>query len=286
MQHGPITQQSDYSYLRSSPLSELNLKSVDFLIASRSDGVVIFGEAKGSITDPSKVISQYKERINVIEENTDYITQLFPKFKSIEYVLGVQSIDATDTSKAILRSNANIILWQVSKWDSQLLSLVVPATDDAIQRKRIMHSNNDLNKLLSKVPTSTAYKTFYHESHPVTKMTLLTSVDGGQRSSFTFNDFKILVSGELDNTYDEEINKITHDILDSALDIGFVKLTDDGNYKIQSKFRNSADRYEELKKKWIARKIDLDKENKINELLEKIQVELLAKTSSLDDFSN
>ena len=283
VQQGPITQQSNYSYLRSSPLSKLGLKNVDFLIASRTDGVVIFGEAKGSITDPSVVISQYKKRIKIIKENIPYITQIFPELKSIEYVLGVQSVDAMETSKAILRSNANIILWQVSKWDDQLLSLVVPTTEDATQQKRVMHCNSDLNKILSKVPTSTAFKTFYHESHPVTKMTLLTSVNSRQ-NSFAFDDFKTLVIDELDNTSDEEINKITQDILDSALDIGFVKSLDDENYKVQSRFKKPADRYEELKKKWIARKIELDKEHSINEALEKIQTELLAKKTSLDKF--
>ena len=114
-------------------------------------------------------------------------------------------------------------------------------------------------------------------------MTLLTSVDSRQ-NSFTFDDFKTLVTEELDNTSDEEINKITRDILDSALDIGFVKFLDDGNYKVQSRFKKSADRYEELKKKWIARKIELDKEHRINDTLEEIQTELLAKNTSLDKF--
>ncbi len=259
------------------------MKNVDFLIAFRTDGVVIFGKAKDSITDPSVVISQYKIRIKIIKENLQSIKKIFPELKSIEYVLGVQSIDAMETSKTILCSNANIILWQVSKWDDQFLSLVVLATDDATQRKRVMHCNSYLNKILSKVSTSTAFKTFYHESHPVTKMTLLTSVDSRQ-NSFTFDDFKTLVTEELDNTSDEKINKITRDILDSALNIGFVKFLDDGNYKVQSRFKKSADRYEELKKKWIARKIELDKKHRINNTLEEIQTELLAKNTSLDKF--
>ena len=153
VQQGVITNQLDYSYLRSSPLSELGLKNVDFLIASRTDGVVIFGEAKGSISDPSVVISQYKKRIKIIEDNIEHIKKIFPEFKSIEYVLGIQSVDVMETSKAILRSSANIILWQVSKWDDQLLSLAVPTTEDNTQLQRIMHSNNNLNKILSKVPT-------------------------------------------------------------------------------------------------------------------------------------
>lgn len=284
VQQGVITKKLDYWYLRSSPLVELGLKNVDFLIASRTDGVVIFGEAKGSISDPTLVISEYKKRIKVIEDNIEHIKKIFPMLKSIEYVLGVQSVDVMETSKAILRSNANIILWQISKWDDQFLSLAVPPTEDTVQRKGVMHCNNDLNKILSKVPTSTAFKTFYHESHPVAKMTLLSSIDRGQQTPFTFDDFKILVTEELDNTPSDEIDTITLNILDSALDIGFVKPLKDGSYKIQSRYRNASDRDEELKKKWIARKIEIDKENKINKSLEIIQTELLAKKFSLDKY--
>ena len=254
------------------------------MIASRADGVAIFGEAKGSIADPSTVISQYKRRIKSIKENMDYVNQILPDLKSVEYVLGVKSDDAVETSKAILRSNANIILWQVSKWDKQLLSLVVPAADNPNKRNIVMHSNDKLNKMLSKAPTSTEFKTFYHESHPVTKMTLLTSVDKGQQNSFTFDDFKTLVNVELDNTPDKEITKITKSILDIALDIGFVKSLDDETFKVQSKYKRSGDRYEELKKKWIDKKIKLDKEKKTKELIEKLQSCFVAKKPSLDKF--
>ena len=284
VQQGRITQQFDYSYLRSSPLSELNLKNVDFLIASRTDGVMIFGEAKGTIADPHKVITQYKTRIKIIEENIEHVKKIFPELKSCEYVLGVQSGRAMETSKVILRSNASIILWQISKWGATLLSLVVPATDDRNQRGRIMHRNNDLNKILSDIPTSTAFKTFYHESHPVTKMTLLTSMAKDAQGAFTFDDLKTGVSEELDNTSEEEITRITQQILQSAIDIGFVKPRDGVTYKIQSRFKNSGDRYEELKKKWIARKIETDKEGAINESLKSLQTEFLAKKTSLDEF--
>ena len=283
VQQGSITQKFDYSYLRSSPLSELGLKNVDFLIASRNDRVMIFGEAKGTIADPRAVISEYKTRIAVIEKNIEHVKTIFPELRSLEYVLGVQSGDAVEMSKAILRSNVNIILWQISRWDTALLSLVVPLTNDTNQRRRVMHRNDALNKTLSDVPTSTAFKTFYHESHPVTKMALLTSVNKGSQT-FTFGDFKTLVIEELDNSSEEEITRITRQIFESAIDIGFVKSLDDGTYKIQSRFKNSRNRYEELKKKWIARRIEIDKENAINELLRELQNQFRAQKRSLDEF--
>lgn len=285
VQEGTLTQNLDYDYLRSSPLSELGVKNVDFLIASKSKGLAIFGEAKGTVTDPSIIISEYKKRIKIIEKNLDHVKKIFPELSSIEYVLGVKSIDAVEMSKAILRSNADIVLWQVGGWDDQLLSLVVPATDDSSQRKRIIHSDNDLNKSLTKVPTSTEFKTFFHESHPVTKMALLATVDKGKREQFSFNDFKLLVSEELDNTSESEIDEITKEIIDNGINIGFVRETEDGDYKIQSRFKNSGDRYEELKKKWISYKIKMDKENAIQKSLSELQKEFLQKKPSLDKFN-
>jgi len=46
--------------------------------------------------------------------------------------------------------------------------------------------------------------------------------------------------------------------MNSMLYIGFVKPLEYRTYKIQSRFKNFGNRYE-LKKKWIVRKIELDK---------------------------
>ena len=284
VQQGSLTRQIKYSYIQSSPLSELGVKNVDFLIASKTEGVLIFGEAKGTITDPHTVISEYKRRIKAIEANFDYIMKMFPETKLCEYVLAVQSGRAVETSKAILRSNASIILWQINKWNDELLSLVVPHTNDPSQRSKLMHSNNNLNKALADVRTSTAFKTFYHESHPVAKMSLLTTIDKGSKNCFTFDEFKACVDEELDNTPDNKIVEITQQIIDTSINIGFVKSLDDATYKIQSKFKNSAARYEELKKKWITKTLDDNKEEVVNNELEKLQTNFLAKKTTLDNF--
>ena len=282
VQQGHITQKFDYSYIRSSPLSEIGVTNVDFLIASKTDGVLLFGEAKGSISNPQLAITQFKKRINAIEENFEYVKRMFPEVKSCEYVLGVPSNDAVEVSKAILRSNANIIVWQINKWRNTLLSLVILPTDSE-RRKKIMHNNNNLNKSLKDVLTSTAFKTFFHESHPVAKMTLLTSIDKGSEN-FSFNDVKTSVSDELDNTQEKEISKIAHNIIECATDIGFVKRLDDETYKIQSRYKQSGARYRELKNKWIKKKIDMDKKSTINQKLNELQAQFLARRTTLDNF--
>lgn len=286
VQHNRITQELNYAYIKSSPLSELDVKNVDFLIASEADDVLIFGEAKGKITNPSAVITEYKKRIKVIEENFAYIKQKFSGIESFEYVLGIPSGNAMETAKAIQRSSAHIVLWQISTWHDDTLSLTVLPIDDETERQKILHANNDLNQiLLNGIPTSTAFKTFYHESHPVAKMTVLTSIDKGSKN-FTFDDLQTSVSEELDNTPNDETSKIAKQIMDWAINIGFVKHIDGETYKIQSKFKHSGARYEELKIKWVKRKIEIEKEFDLNQKLEKLQNELLSHHAPLDNFSD
>lgn len=282
VQQNNITQKLNYAYIKSSPLSEVGVKNVDFLIASKTDGVLIFGEAKGKITDPREVIAEYKERIKIINENSTYIEEMFPSARSWEYVLGVPSDRASETSKAIIRSNTNIILWQVGTWSGNTLSLVVPDTDKTA-RQKIIHDNNDLNKEIRNqgIPTSTNFRTFYHESHPVAKISVLTLID---KERFTFNDLKLHVNHELDNTSDTEITLMTEQILDWAIDIGFVRSLDDGTYKIQSRFKHADVRYDDLKTKWIKRRIECEKELDFKQKLKELQAQFSAQLKSLNRY--
>ena len=284
VQQNHITQKLNYAYIRSSPLSELGVKNVDFLIASKTDGVLIFGEAKGKITDPHSVIVEYKQRIETINENFAYIKNMLPDTKSLEYVLGVPSHRTMATSKAIARSSADIILWQVGTWSGDRLSLELLPVDD-VTRQKMMHSNSALNKALGHdgVPTSTNFKTFYHESHPVAKMTVLTSIDINSEN-FTFNDLKICVDEELDNTPDNEITAIAKQIIDWAIDVGFVRCLGDETYKIQSRFKHADARYDELKTKWVNRKIEIEKETDLHQKLVDLQAQFLDQHTPLDNY--
>lgn len=277
VQTGLLSAKSDYAYLCSSPLSELGVKNVDFLIASQSKGIAIFGEAKGSIEDPNRVISQYRDRMKVINEHLDEVKKFVPNLTKIEFVLGVPSMDAMETIKAILRSNINIILWEVGGMGEQQLSVVVPPNVDERTKNTVMHSDKDLNRLLSKVATSREYKTFFHESHPVTKMSLLSALDKNPRNSFSYTTVKKIVEAELDNTDAKEIDRITRDMITLSININFVNCKDDGHYKIQSIYKNAKSRYDELRKKWIDFRFNQDLEAHLNEEITKIQQEFAEK---------
>ena len=273
VQTGSFISELDYVYLRSSPLSELNLKNVDFLIVSKKKGIAIFGEAKGTIENPNLVISQYRERMKVINDNLNEIKKYVPNLKKIEFVLGVPSMDSVNTIKAILRSKIDIILWETGGMGEQELSLVVPPNVDSELKKTVMHFDNDLNRALTKLSTSKEWKTFFHESHPVTKMALLVALDKNRKKHFTYDMVKKIVSVELDNTSDIEIEKTTKDIIKLAININFVNCKSSGYYKIQSIHTNAKSRYDELKKKWIEYTSIQDELVLMNKAIEKIQIE-------------
>lgn len=276
VQTGLLTKKLDYTYIRSSPLSELKVKNVDFLITSQKNGLAIFGEAKGSIDDPSRVISEYKQRIEVINNNYEHVKKFVSSLSKIEFVLGVPSMDAMKTVKAILRSNVDIIVWETGGIGEQQLSLVVPPNVDDNIKKRVMHSDNELNRSLTKVPTSEEYKTFFHESHPVTKMEILTWLSK-RNDDFSFDDVKKIVSTELDNTSDLDIEQESKKIISLGIDIDFVTSKADGNYKIHSRRNNSKSRFDELQKKWIDYRHNIKLNAKIDEEITKLETELIKK---------
>lgn len=276
VQKGLLTEKLDYTYIRSSPLLELKVKNVDFLIVSQKNGLAIFGEAKGSIDDPSRVISEYKQRIEVINNNYEYVKKFVPSLSKIEFVLGVPSMDAMNTVKAILRSNVDIIVWATGGIGEQQLSLVVPPNVDGNIKKRVMHLDNELNRSLNKVPTSEEYKTFFHESHPVTKMGILTWL-AKRNDDFSFDDVKKIVSDELDNTSDLDIEQESKNIISLGIDIDFVTPKADGNYTIHSRRNNSKSRFDELQKKWIGYRYNTELSAKINEEITKLGTEFIKK---------
>lgn len=281
----------DYIYVKSSPLSELGLKNVDFLIISPSKGIAIFGEAKGSVDDPNMVVEQYKKRIEIINKNLDYVKKIVPDLQRVEFVIGVRAIESNEMAKAIMRTKLNLIVWEIGEKGSQLLSLHVPPTEDRTQRTSMMHYDDDLNHTLRKVPTSIEFRTFFQDSHPVSKMELLTAIDKGINIDFTFDDVRMLVKREIDNATTKEIDDHSIYIIRKGISCYFVRCAEiekGGRYKIKSKYGKSNYRYEELRKKWLDYSINESKEHEIINEIAKLRSEITDRNSrsGLDQFSN
>jgi hypothetical protein len=115
-QEGPLSK-FGYYFIRASPLAEQGVTNLDFLLFHPEPEVsAIFGEVKGQINDPKKVVDQTRIRISAVDENKPYIRQNY--FKSLdpqmEFVIGVSTADAMELSKAILRKGGNIKVWGTS----------------------------------------------------------------------------------------------------------------------------------------------------------------------------
>jgi hypothetical protein len=88
---GPLANLGYYFY-RAAPLSELDSTSnLDFLLLHpKPPTLAIFGEAKGQLNDPDRIVDETKKRIRVVYDNLSYLQDNYFKFKGeLEFVIGV-----------------------------------------------------------------------------------------------------------------------------------------------------------------------------------------------------
>jgi hypothetical protein len=97
---GPLSI-TEYKFIRVAPLLELNLPNMDFLLFKRNSpcNFAIFGECKGSFSNPANVIRELEERKGYIEQNKEYITTNYLNLSTdekvhFEYVIAVTDKDA------------------------------------------------------------------------------------------------------------------------------------------------------------------------------------------------
>ena len=270
-----------YYFIRSEPLLEKKTQNVDFLIASNTKGIAIFGEAKTSSEDTDGIISEMNERKKLIEENKNYLNEaLIPGIDNFEYVFGLPAIEARDLSATILKNdNLTYVIWQYGGPDSNLvLSLFVPPGEKWEGLRRIRHADNQLNSRLVRVPTSKIYKNFFLQSHPVAKMTVLTWIDTGKeddspKGRFNRADLLKICSIELEAYSHDIIERQLEIILELALKVGFIKAIEEEKdlFKIVTSSNDPKARYEDLKTKWIEYSISQDRLERFNEARIKLQ---------------
>lgn len=272
-----------YHFIRASPLSEKRVKNLDFLLLHHKEPItMILGEAKSSSNDPDAHINQYKERIEVIETEKEYIYDKYlDKLKPaiIEYVLGIGWADSNEISKSILRKKGQICVWSIGPQleidkHEPIIKLFRPSSSKDNTAKSMLHNDRNLTNLLSEsIKTSFEYKSIFHDSHIFSKLLLLLQIDTNE-DIFTKEDILTLVSEELDyldpHIHENEADKI----LKTALDIGFLektKIDSTIKYKIRSKYRTTSGRESDLKMKWIDHEINLAIDEEKNLKLKEIQ---------------
>jgi hypothetical protein len=265
-----------YYFIRASPLSELKISNLDFLIfRPKTPAYAIFGEAKGTVNDAERVVSEFKQRMQLVIDRRDYVIQNYlTKIEAeFEFVIGVNGPSANEIMKSVVRKGGQIKVW--STWIEPTsmkpeLSLLTPLRDDLPNYKTMIHGDQSFSKNLHNIETSFDYKSIFPESHTFAKLVLLTLVNTDNEGIFTFDDLFGLMKEELDYVEELTVKEETTRLLKVAEDIKFVEEIEGqaGNYKIIAKGRKADTREAEIKKKWIDFAIQKDKEQeKFGEIL-------------------
>jgi len=253
-----------YHFVRASPLHESGVPNFDFLLYNPAKAIAILGEAKGQLNDEGQVVNQTRERMRSAIAHADYIKNAYLNSNSADYdfVLGVQWADANRLAKSVARKGGGIVVWQSGsdlRSGDDRLGILVPGNEERDVVRTMMHRDDNLNHELSNVKTSFEYKTFFIESHPVAKLTILNFVDAGKPDGvFSFADLLELVRSEIGYVDTQTISKQANLIIELGLRIGFIKEEGAALYKLTSRSKKAWNRYEELKQKWIAWSIDQD----------------------------
>jgi len=249
-----------YCFLRAAPLLEKGTRNLDFVIYKGvpSDGTAIFGEAKGSVSDPSEIVRETLGRKRIVESNRGYINRMYlgGTNASYEYVLGVSSVDSNNVAKAVIRRDGGLIIWHSERSQNPELTIFVPGETHI--RASMMHAEDQLNKELGKkVPTSLEFKTFFLQSHIVAKLLVLLSIDKlSPDETFSLEDVIKVVETELNYIDDSAtILKEAQAILQMGMAIGFVGVVDENQYKIRSRYKSAASRETDLMDKWVEHRL-------------------------------
>ncbi len=227
-----------YHFVRASPLHELEVPNFDFLIYNPEKKSALIGEAKGQLDDEGEVVKQTKERILIANANSDHIKKSYLNSNSadFDFVMGVQWYDANRLAKCVARRGGGIVVWQAGgdfKTESVKLGIFVPGNEEKDVAKSMMHHDDRLNHELSDVKTSYEFKTFFVESHPVAKMTILNFVDARKPDGvFTFDDLLELVRNEIGYMDEATVKRQTNEIIELGLKIGLIKEEGAALYKI------------------------------------------------------
>jgi hypothetical protein len=286
-----------YYFLRGSPLRELDVDNVDFLLVQPTFNRVILGEVKGNVADYGDVIDEMKERIGTIESNTQYLEKnyLQQTISEKEYVIGVGLGDGDRMMKTVLRKGGKIKVWSTGIDPvsfKQILMLMVPPNEKNSPENSMIHSDLVFSKAMRRVETTSNFKSIFPESHTFAKLSLLTQIRERQDGTFSFTDFQNLVGEELDYLEQNEVNSITKRILKICEEIKIVEKMDTNNtsesfYKIISRGKKADTREAEIKKKWINFAIRKDMEQEIDDKIQGLQKTFSikrSKTKGIDEY--
>lgn len=274
-----------YVFVRAAPLFERDVKNLDFLIYRREGKkpIAIFGEAKSSITNYNKVLTEFDERKKVVEDNLEYVKSQYLKTTAdpiLEYVLVVKSSIASDTRDAALERSMNLVLWQADPYEIRLKLMTPPPGIDPTTSIKWVHHDANLNSVLGKsIPSNAAALAFFPQSHTVTKMKALLQCMRVEEHNLTvpLSLLESYLSEQMGYLDSGERAKEAGFIIREAERIGFVaESTNKPELAIISGRRKPSSLEEEIQNRWIQSKLDEERKSAIDQAKDIFQREILS----------
>ena len=253
-----------YHFNRASPLSEpgLEVKNMDFLIVNYGERrhIAIFGEAKGSVGNPSRIVRETLERKKVVLKHKDYIKKEYLKIVDkktpvyLEFVLGVPVESNNRICRAIEEEGGGLIPWAFGGFGGMCLSVDMPHSIGEDTRRKMKHRDRELNNALRECRSSESCFSIFPQCHGTAKIQILIEVS--KNLSVNLQDLRERVESDLFYLDTAECQAVVDEILQRGMDIGFIKRLDSNRYRIKSPFRKPRDIAEDMKDKWIEHSVN------------------------------
>lgn len=273
---GPLAG-TDYKFIRAAPLFELGIPNVDFLILRRNTGcnIAIFGECKGSFSDPNAIIKEMNERKIHIEQNREFIITNYLKIAldervHFEYVIAVPDRDATRMQNSIIDKKGGFILWQVSLTGKPEISCIFPPSILDLKEK-MMHKDHALRKQFEKgksIPCLRIMIDYFPQSYEFNKLSSLlraAKFNGANDTGWIVakKDLEDIISKDIFYMDDGFIQSEVRNVIAKGIEIDFLANigAEKGEcYKITTNPRRANSLERHLKAKWIKSKLEKELE--------------------------
>ena len=278
-----------YQFVRTAPLLEKGIKNLDFLIYKRTgkSTIAIFGEAKSSISNKTKIINEYNERKKIVESHRDYILKQYlgnPTTNVIfEYVLCVFSGESTKMKEVIEENGGNLILWSA---DLAFSDLRLEGSRNPKLRSTMSHSDPDLSRTLNKIPTSKKTAILFQQSHIITKLKSIITIKEVTNALNHTKSQQFFVSGLTDYINkvffyldDESKNNEINNILKKATEMQLITKHEDG-YIISVGPKSVRGQEKEFERRWIQRHVTHNHGELLNAQVQSLRDKYLLKDSA------
>jgi len=267
---GPLSS-SGYKFVRASPLYELNVQNMDFLLLKKSarNNIAIIGECKGSISNPGATITETISRIEVANEYSDHIRKEYLHLSHdddfiFEYVIAVPTSYAGDILNKVIETESNLIVWSAPLTSDAELSIAFRPKSLTIPREKMMHRDRDLNKALQRVPSNRKVFDVFPQAHSFSKLTSLLRVarPGATGLIVAKEELQDLLSTkDLFYMEDEFIKKEIELILSMGEKMDFLEWSPEDNaYRIKARGTKRDTLETALEEKWIKNQLEIDLE--------------------------